>query len=111
VIKNGNKTAEIYVENRISILREKDIMSQERANTPCKRIYFVIQLMYIDNGKLADYRNVLRELLKETLHAAPSTHDLIEQIVALTNSAMYYQALKIARKLINYEKELLSHVQ
>lgn len=110
VMKNGSKTTEFSVENNVSILREKDIMGEGEANSPCRRIYFVIQLMYIDNGKLPEYNAIFRELTEDVVKAAPSTLDIIELIADLTAGAKFYQALKVARKLINYEEELLKHV-
>lgn len=110
LIKNGCKTAELFLENRVSLLRQKDIMSEEEAKSPCRRIYFVIQLMYIDNGKLKEYHGIFRELLKDVASAAPSTKEQIEKITDLTIAGKYYQALKAVRKLINYEEELLKYV-
>jgi flagellar biosynthesis regulator FlbT len=48
VIRNGGKASVLFIENVIPILREKDIMGEKEADTPCKRIYFILQLMYID---------------------------------------------------------------
>ncbi len=110
VMKNGSRTTEFSVENTVSILREKDIMSDSEAITPCRRIYFVIQLMYVDSGCLSEYMAMFRELTEDVVSAAPSTIDYIERITDLTSDGKYYQALKLARKLINYEEELLKHV-
>jgi flagellar protein FlbT len=38
--------ARLLIEGKVPILREKDIMSLSRANSPAKRIYLAIQLMY-----------------------------------------------------------------
>jgi len=34
------------IEGHVPILREKDILTAERADTPAKRIYLAVQLMY-----------------------------------------------------------------
>ena len=48
VIANDNNAAcHLIIKNRVPILREKDILSEEEANSPSRRLYFVIQLMYI----------------------------------------------------------------
>jgi hypothetical protein len=47
VIRNGGKASVLFIENVIPILREKDIMGEKEADTPCKRIYFILQLMYL----------------------------------------------------------------
>ncbi len=48
VITNGKLKTELFVENKVPVLRQKDILSIKEADTPCRRIYFVIQLMYMD---------------------------------------------------------------
>ena len=109
VVKNGAKSAELYIENNVPILREKDILSEKEVDTPCRRIYLVIQLMYIDEKNLVDYHKRYWELVREVLAAAPSTKKFIEEISEQILCAHYYQALKTARKLLDYEKELLEH--
>src|SRR5207344_91469 len=48
VLANGDKRASLVIQNKACILREKDIMQAEEANTPAKRIYFPIMMMYLD---------------------------------------------------------------
>ena len=49
VISNGSSTAHFIVENNVPILRQGDILTEPMTTSPCKRIYFVVQLMYIDD--------------------------------------------------------------
>lgn len=109
VIKNGAKGTELFVENNVPILRQKDIMAEKDVTSHCRKIYFVIQLMYIDPPNLLKYHNTYWDLVKELLNAAPSTRKLVEQISDGVLSAQYYQALKIVKKLIAYEEELLEN--
>lgn len=111
VVTNGNAKSEFLVENNVPVLREKDILAEQDADSPCKRIYFVIQLMYIDEHKLTEYHGVYWGLVREVLAAAPSTLVLIDQISGDILGGKYYQALKQARKLIEYEQEVIKHVR
>jgi flagellar biosynthesis repressor protein FlbT len=111
VIKNGPRTSEFVVENNVPILRQKDILTEEEANSPSRRVYFVIQLMYIDTEKLVEYHGKYWELVNDILVAAPSTKPYIERISEQILACDYYQALKLTRKLMNYEEELLAHVK
>lgn len=111
VITNGDKTADFVIENRVPILRQKDVMTEEEACTPCRRIYFVIQLMYVDPAELPEYWKLYLELAREVATAAPSTRLIIDGISEEIASARYYRALKKTRILINYEKELMDHVR
>ena len=40
VLANGDKRASLVVQNKACVLREKDIMQPEAANTPARRVYF-----------------------------------------------------------------------
>jgi flagellar protein FlbT len=110
VVTNGSSTSEFIVENNIPILREKDIMREDQATSPCSRIYFVVQLMYIDEKNLSAHHNTYWQLVRELLEAAPSTLGLIDQISWYILGNKYYQALKLTKKLMEYEQEVINNV-
>jgi len=110
VIKNGASSCHLLIENNVPILRQVDILTETEANSPCRRIYFVIQLLYIDGDKNPELQPMYWELVSDVLGAAPSMKDLISQISQFIIKAKFYQALKIAKKLIQYEEELLKNV-
>jgi len=110
VVVNGATKADLVVENNVPILREKDIMTLEDADSPCRRIYFVIQLMYVDEKNLADHHKVYWELVRDVVEAAPSTKPLLHEISDHILQRKYYQALKLTRKLIDYEQEVINSV-
>lgn len=109
VLTNGPTVAHLLVENRVPLLREKDILTEAQATTPCKKIYLVVQLMYIGDGLTSELAQLYWDLVRDVLVAAPSTNDLISQISAYIVESSFYPALKIARKLISYEEELMDH--
>lgn len=111
VITNGNSTTNLIIENSVPILRQKDIMKKEQADSPCKRIYLVIQLMYIDGANLTFHHKTYWTLVKEVIKAAPSTLQIIDRMSSFILGNKYYQALKQAKKLIDYEEEAIGHVR
>ena len=112
VIANGNNAGcQLIIENKVPILREKDILSENDADTPCRQLYFIIQLMYIDEENLAIHQKNYWNLVNDIVKAAPSTVGLIDQINEEIVSSRCYQALKLARELIEYEQEAISRVQ
>lgn len=111
VIKNGGKRSDLVIENKVPILREKDLMREEDADTPCRRIYFVVQLMYLDEGSMEKYLKLYWQMVKDVLAAAPSMTGLLDRISEKLLAGNYYQALRIAWELIDYEKEVLSRVE
>jgi len=112
VISNGNTAGcQLIIENKVPILREKDILSENDADTPSRQLYFIIQLMYIDEENLAVHQKNYWSLANEIVKAAPSTLGLIDQVNEEIVSGRYYQALKLVQKLIDYEQEVISRVQ
>ena len=112
VIVNGSRTSsDLIIEYKVPILRQKDILSEKDANSPSKRIYFAIQLMYIDEEKRNIHQNIYCELTQELVLAAPSTTGLIDKISEYILSDKYYPALKLAKELMAYEEEAISCVQ
>jgi flagellar protein FlbT len=111
VISNGNSKCTFIVENRVPILREKDILGEKDANSPARRIYFTIQLMYIDQEQHAQYHPKYWELVKDFITAAPSSKPMINDISEHILKGQYYLALKLTKKLIRYETEILNRVQ
>jgi flagellar protein FlbT len=112
VIANGNSTGcHLIIENKVPILREKDILSEDEADSPCRQLYFIIPLMYIDEENLVLHQKNYWKLVKELVKAAPSTVGIIDHIGEEIVSGRYYQALKLSQKLIDYEQEVISRVQ
>src|SRR6478609_10760545 len=48
VLANGDKRTRLVIQNKACVLREKDIMQPEEANTPARRIYLAIMMMYLE---------------------------------------------------------------
>jgi flagellar protein FlbT len=110
VVRNGSGKVELYIENNVPLLREKDIMGEGDADTIAKKIYFTIQLMYIDQDNLISHHNAYWGLVQQLIKAAPSTTGLVDDISEQIVGGNYYQALKLARKLIAREEEIMSRV-
>ena len=109
VVTNGSTRCELFIETNIPILREKDIMTEEQADSPLKRLYLVIQLMYVDEKNLVAYHSTYWQLVQEIVIAAPSFLDLIDQTSEHILNGEYYQALKLARKMIDYEQGVIKN--
>lgn len=111
VIQNGITKSDFLIENSIPILRQKNILGPADANTPAKRIYLTIQLMYVDEPNLTRHHTLYWELVHDFISAAPRALGLIDQMNELILQAKYYDALKEAQKLIIFEQEVLDRVQ
>jgi flagellar protein FlbT len=110
VITNADQRARLVINGNVPILREKDIMTPEAADSPAKRIYLVVQLMYTSRDA-QQHHQLYFTLVRDIVQAAPSTWPYIESINNQILRADMYKALKEAKKLIAYEQELIQHAQ
>jgi flagellar biosynthesis repressor protein FlbT len=111
VITNTDQRARFLIDgDKIPILREKDILTPETADTPAKLIYLAVQLMYISPDPQVNHSTYFN-LLRDLVTAAPSMWPIIEGININILNGDLYQALKEAKKLVAYEKKLLDHAR
>jgi flagellar biosynthesis repressor protein FlbT len=110
VITNGGKKTEFVVENKVPILRQNNIMSENAADTPCKQLYLTAQLIYIDSAQRAVHQELFIKQSEEIVQAAPSMKSYIAMMTDNISKTEFYKALKTGRDLIKYEAEVLSRV-
>jgi flagellar protein FlbT len=111
VITNTDQRARLLIDgDNIPILREKDILTPETADTPAKLIYLAVQLMYISPDGQANHGTYFN-LIRDVVTAVPSAWPIIEGINNQILSGDLYQALKEAKKLMAYERKLLDQIE
>lgn len=106
LLTNSDTKARFIIEGNAPILREKDILTAKTADTPVKRIYLCVQMMYLEND-IAKYQPIYFEFVKDVLAAAPSFKKQIEIASNHILSGSFYKALKDIKKLMAREDELL----
>jgi flagellar biosynthesis repressor protein FlbT len=107
VITNADQRTRLLIEGETPIRREKDILTSETANTPARRIYLCVQLMYLSKDT-GPHHETYFQLIRDVVQAAPSTWPYIEAINNNILTGEIYKALKATKKLIAYEEGLLS---
>ena len=110
VITNDNQRTRLFIEGDAPILREKDILTAETANTPARRVYLAVQLMYLD-GNVDRHADQFIELTGDFLKSAPSSASIVERINNRILTGHLYKALREAKALISHEEERLNHAQ
>jgi hypothetical protein len=68
VVENGDRRATLILQNKASVLREKDIMQEHEADTPAKRIYFPVMMMYLSSS-------LGRRAVRRLCHAHDRVHE------------------------------------
>jgi flagellar protein FlbT len=112
VVQNGDRRTTLVLQNKASVLREKDIMQPEDAATPARRIYFPMMMMYLDDAGANRYYDEFAQRLTEFMGVIRNP-EVLADCVAISKHAMareYYKALMLCRKLIEYEDERLGNV-
>ncbi len=108
VITNDSQRTRLHIAGDSPIMREKDVFQEKDADTPCKRIYFLVQCMYLSRTP-ENYHDKYFAMVKEVQKASPSASIFFMQINDEIISGNYYRALKLAKQLIEHERELLEH--
>jgi flagellar protein FlbT len=110
VITNDQQRTRLHIGGDAPILREKDVMQEENADSPCKKIYFLVQCMYLARAPRI-YFDKYFALVREVQEAAPTTSLFIMKINDMIIEGHFYKALKEARELLSHETELLENVK
>ncbi len=112
VVQNCDRRVTLTIENKASILRSKDVMLPHEANTPVKRIYFAVMLLYLGEGLEKDAYEEFVQRMAEFFDVLlnKSIMELCLDIVRDVNTKNYYRALMGCKKLMPYEKERLEYV-
>ena len=109
VITNDQQRTRLHISGDAPILREKDVMQEEDADTPCKKIYFLVQCMYLArNPKI--YHDKYFQLISDIQKAAPTTSLFFMKINDMILEGSYYKAMKEARELLDHETELMGKI-
>jgi flagellar protein FlbT len=111
VLTNGDKRISLMIQNKASILREKDIMQPDEANTPARRIYLPIMMMYLEGDEGERYYNEFALRMTEFMGAVQNRAVLAAciEISRDVMSGAYYKALMTCRKLFDFEQERLTY--
>ena len=112
VVQNGDRRGVLVLQNKASVLREKDIMQAEEANTPARRIYFPVMMMYLDEAGAAEHFGEFAARLNEFMSAIGNPDTLADCVLASKHvlAREHYKALMVCRRLVEYEDERLTDV-
>lgn len=111
VLENAGTSTKLRICNESSILRQKEIMSDEDAATPAARVYYCLQCAYIFPERREHYLALYDRYLGDYLRACPSAADIGADIRADVALGHFYKSLKGARKLLKHESGVLQQLQ
>ncbi len=109
VVQNGDRRGSLILQNKASVLREKDIMQEDEASTPARRVYFPVMMMYLDEAAAPRFYDEFARRMGEFMSVIRNP-EVLAECVGVSKHVMakeYYKGLMVVRKLIEYEDERL----
>jgi flagellar biosynthesis repressor protein FlbT len=111
VIENGDRRSRLAIMTpNAHILRLRDAIHPEEANTPVRRVCYIAQLVLSGDAEPSQARQQLLRGI-EQLSQVLTDHDSRLQLTAATAAVLedqYYPALKALRSLLPREERLLA---
>lgn len=113
VIENGDKRSKMTILTpNANILRLRDAISPDQANTPVKRVCYITQLLLTGDadeslGRQQAFRGI-EQLSQAFLDSSSLT--TLDQATTQIEAGDYYRALRSLRSLIPRESRLLAQV-
>jgi flagellar biosynthesis repressor protein FlbT len=102
VIVNSGSRSCFLIEGNAPVLRERDMVSEEAATTPARRLYYVVQSAYLKNDP-DRYRASYLGAMAQLRAAMPDSRDLIDVVDRHVGAGALYRALKDIRTLMRCE--------
>jgi flagellar biosynthesis repressor protein FlbT len=106
LVNSGTRTS-FLIDGDAPILREKDTVTPENANTPVKRLYLCVQTMYLKND-IPRYRMAYQGFLRDLRETSPGDRVATDAINSHVVAGTLYKALKEIRKLMKRDEALLA---
>ena len=100
-VANGPQRVRLQIQSGARMLREKDIMLEQDATTPAKRLYFALQNAYLKDRWAESKADIAGLLPALTQYKSLNTSD----VVARLSEGDLYRALRALRQLIQAEED------
>lgn len=112
VMQNGDRRGVLLLQNKASVLREKDIMQPTEVTTPARRIYFPVMMMYLDPSDISSQYEEFVVRMTEFMSVIKNP-EILKECISCSKDVMagqYYKALSRCRTIMSYEEECLGYV-
>lgn len=107
VIENVGSNTKLLVHNQSSIMRENEILPEDKSATPASRVYFALQCAYMFPNETEKYLENFDQLLNDYTEALPSATEIATKIQAAVDKGKLYNALKLTQELIRHEEKII----
>ena len=110
VMVNGGCRTTLIIRNFAHIMREKDVLQEADANTPTRRLYFILQAMLMQPPPSEPLSASYRLAHSQLTAAYERTENLtiLAEVDHMVGLGDFYKAMMKLQPLIAYEAELLN---
>ncbi|MCJ2071585.1 flagellar biosynthesis repressor FlbT [Methylobacterium sp. J-030] len=102
LLRNGERRSTFLIETQCKFLRESEIITESEADTACKQLHLTLTVIYLADDPAQGIDLFFRQatdLIRQAPEAATQVAAMAEQVEA----GEYYRALKLSRKLVEWE--------
>jgi flagellar protein FlbT len=100
-VLRADRKVSIEFLNDVAFLLEAYVMQAERATTPARQLYFLIQAMLIEPKSADSVKKTVVEMISEL--GVGASHELaaaLDQVEQLVDGGRYFDALKVLRPFV-----------
>lgn len=105
-IRNGERRSRLQIETEAKIIQGKYLILEHEADTPCKRLYVLVEYMYLEENPVP-YEAKFLAMATEIMTAVPTMASYLADIYHRVEMRAFHKAMAAARDLIAYEAALL----
>ena len=98
-IRNGDRRSRLVLETPARVLRGKDIILEHEADTPAKRLYFLLEAYYL-SGDSPEFEVQFTDAARALMRAAPAYAPRIADIWTELLQYGSYRALRTCSELV-----------
>ena len=102
LIRNGDRRSTFLIETQCKFLRESEIITESEADTACKQLHLTLTVVYLADDPAPGVELFFRQAT-DLIRLMPTAAPQIDAIAALVETGEYYRALKLSRKLVEWE--------
>lgn len=108
IIRNGNRRTEIEIENRADVLRGSEMLDEQGARTPVRRLCYLIQIALVSPAHREELLPDLLERIDQIVAVMERSHGSeLAQIRSLVTHGEFYAASRRLQPVIQHEDMLL----
>ncbi|SDM23754.1 flagellar protein FlbT [Methylobacterium phyllostachyos] len=102
LLRNGDRRSTFLIETQCKFLRESEIITESEADTACKQLHLTLTVIYLADDPAQGIDLFFRQAT-DLIREAPACAPQIAAIAAQIEAGDYYRALKLSRKLVEWE--------